>query len=117
MLPQLGRVSTELLAHADLGEQVVDVAVGLAGAGDDGHLAREACCRRPGRRPGAGSDAPMAPIKRLVPRGVVGSGQPLAQEERAARGAGAHQDAGDRSVHAGIFGGLIAKVNCIFKIN
>jgi hypothetical protein len=36
--------------------------------------------------------------QRLVPLGVVG-GQPVAQEEGAARGAGTHQNAGDHSVH------------------
>jgi hypothetical protein len=30
---------------------------------------------------------------------------------------GTHQDAGDHSIHGGMIGAGIAKVNCIFKIN
>ena len=85
------------LADADLREQVVEVAAGLGRARDDGDLAVERAAaahavelQRVGRADGAD--------QRLV-AGLVVLGQPFAQEERAARGAGAHQDTGNGSAH------------------
>ena len=91
-----------LLADADLREQVVDVAARLRRLRDDRDLA--------GQRAAAADAVDLQQVGRadgadqhLVARGVVG-GQPFAQEERAARGAGTHQDAGDGSVHGAMIG-------------
>ena len=80
------------LADADLRKQVVHVAVRLAGARDDGDLA--------GERAAAADAVHLQQIRRAdradqgrVALGLVGR-QPVAQEERAARSAGTHQDTG-----------------------
>ena len=80
------------LADADLREQVVHVAVRLAGARDDGDLA--------GERAAAADAVHLQQIRRAdradqgrVALGLVGR-QPVSQEERAARSAGTHQDTG-----------------------
>jgi hypothetical protein len=81
-----------LLPHAHLGEQVVHVAVGLAAARHDGHLA--------GQRAAAAHAVHLQQVGRRWRRSAPGhasassAGSQLAQEERAARGAGAHQHAG-----------------------
>ncbi len=82
-----------LLPDADLGEKVVDVAARLGRARDDGHLA--------GQRAAAADAVDMQQVRsadgadqRLIAHGLVG-GQPVAQEEGPARGAGAHQGAGE----------------------
>jgi hypothetical protein len=97
MLPQLGRVSTERWPTPDLREQVVDIAAGLAGSRHDRDLARQGVptahaveLQQVGRADGAD--------QRLVAGRLV-ERQPVAQEERATRGAGAHQDTGDDSAH------------------
>ena len=85
------------LADADLREQVVDVAAGFGRARHDGHLAVQ--------RAAAAHAVELQQVRRtdgadqrLVTAHLV-LRQPLAQEERAARGAGAHQDTGNGSVH------------------
>ena len=79
------------LPDADLGEQVVHVAAGPAGPGDDGHLAgqRAAAADPVEAQHVGGADGAD---QRLVAGPVVG-GQPVAEEERAAGGACAHQHA------------------------
>ena len=86
-----------LLPDADLREQVVDVAARLRRLRDDRDLA--------GQRAAAADAVDLQQVgradradQRLVARRLV-LRQPFAQEERSARGAGTHQDAGDDSVH------------------
>ena len=82
-----------LVADADLREQVVHVAARLRALRNDRHLAGERAAaahavhlQQVGRADGAD--------QRLVARSIA-FGQPFAQEEGAARGAGTHQDAGE----------------------
>ena len=90
------------LADPDLGEQVVHVAVGLLGRRDDGHLAGQGAAPADAvelQQVGGADGADQG----LIAGALVG-GQPLAQEERAAGGACAHQHARHHAVGAGAHG-------------
>ena len=91
-VPAVGPGVDRALTHADLREQVVDVAVRPARRRHDRHLA--------GQRAAAADAVDLQQVRRadgadqrLVARDVV-VGQPLAQEERAPGGAAPHEHAG-----------------------